>query len=157
MKKYLAVLSLLSIISISLAMPVGFEGGAGYVLEEHHNCFFVNGSALLKITNNFYARTQLAGLSFHSDNTLINIGTMSPLDLLFFFPSETFNPYGLAGVNLTTGDGSTKFYLRTGAGVEFKFNNARFFPFVEADLDLELHRPGGTHNEITLKGGIRVK
>jgi hypothetical protein len=165
MKKYMLVLCLIGVISFSYALPVGFEGGAGYVLEENHNYFFVNGSALINIANNFYVRTELARLSFHSGSTVISLGTMSsigtilPIDLMMFFPQQTFNPYGLAGLNLTTGGGTTYFGLRAGAGVEFKFNEARFFPFVEANLDLASHSNGtsSTDNVITIKGGIRVK
>lgn len=160
MKKSLLILSIVSIISFSYAMPIGIEAGAGYVLAENDNHLFINGSALVNIVNNFYIRTELARLSFHSGSTLISLGTMSPVDLMLFFPSNTFNPYGLAGVNLTTGGGATYFNLRAGAGVEFKFNEARFYPFVEGDLDLYSWSSGGvstTHNVITLKGGIRIK
>jgi len=160
MKKSLLILSIVSIISLSYAMPVGIEAGAGYVLAENDNHFFINGSALVNVVNNFYIRTELARISFHSGSTLISLGTMSPVDLMLFFPSPTFNPYGLAGINLTTGSGVTYFNLRAGAGVEFKFNEARVYPFVEADLDLQSLSGGGvstTHNVITLKGGIRIK
>jgi hypothetical protein len=156
MKKYLLIICALYLAVISYASAIGFEGAGGYVLEENHNYFFVNGSALINIKNNFYARTQLVHLGFHSGSTLISIGTMSPLDLMLFFPQSTFNPYGLAGINLTTGGGSTIFNLRAGAGVEFKFNEANFFPFVEADLDL-MSISSGTYNAITIKGGVRIK
>ncbi len=160
MKKYLLILGLVSIISVTYARPVGLEAGAGYTLAENHNHFFLNGSALIKVVDNFYVRTELVRLSFHSGSTLISLGTRSPVDLMMFFPSQTFNPYGLAGINLLTGGGTTDFYLRAGAGVEFKFNEARFFPFVEADLDLQSISTGGSSssdNVITIKGGIRVR
>ncbi len=160
MKKVLLVLSIVSIISLSYAMTVGIEGGAGYVLAENDNHFFINGSALVNVVNNFYIRSELARISFHSGSTKISVGTMSPVDLMLFFPSSTFNPYGLAGINLTTGGGATYFNLRAGAGVEFKFNEARFYPFVEGDLDLYSFSYSGassTDNVITIKGGIRFK
>jgi len=160
MKKLLLVIVLMSIISVSNAIPVGLEASAGYALAENANHFFLNGSALIKVANNFYVRTELARLSFHSDNTKIFLGTMSPVDIMMFFPSQTFNPYGLAGINLSTGGGLTSFYLRAGAGIEFKLNEARFFPFVEADLGLASVSAGGistTDNVITLKGGIRIR
>ena len=157
MKKGLLILSIIGIISFSYAMTVGGEAGAGYVIAENDNHLFINGSALVNVVNNFYIRTELARISFHSDDpkTKVFLGTMSPIDLMLFFPSNTFNPYGLAGVKLTTG-GSTIFDIRAGAGVEFKFNEARFFPFVEAILDLETGGSNPNH-VITLKGGIRFK
>ena len=160
MKNLIICIAIIGAISFANAMPVGLEAGAGYVLFENDNHFFVNGSALINVVNNFYVRTELARISFHSGSTLISLGTMSPIDLMLFFPSSTFNPYGLAGINLTTGGGVTLFNVRAGAGVEFKFNEARFYPFVEADLDLASVSAGGasnTENAITLKGGIRVK
>jgi hypothetical protein len=160
MKKSLLILSIVSIISFSYAMPVGIEVGAGYVLAENDNHFIVNGSALVNIVNNFYLRSELARLSFHSGYSLISLGTLSPVDLMIFFPQQTFNPYGLAGVKLITGHGLTTFDLRAGAGVEFKFNEARFYPFVEGDLDLYSWSSGGlsgSDNVITIKGGIRIK
>lgn len=100
MKKLLLVVVLMSIISVTYALPVGLEAGAGYVLAENANHFFLNGSALIKVVDNFYVRTELVRISFHSGSTLISLGTMSPIDLMLFFPSPTFNPYGLAGINL---------------------------------------------------------
>lgn len=161
MKKIWLVLALISVVSLSYAdWPVGVEAGAGYVLADNNNHLFINGSALINIKNNIYARLQIARLSFHSGNTIIDIGTMTPIDLMMFFESQTFNPYGLAGINLTTGGGSTIFDARIGGGVEFKLNQARFHPFVEAILDLYSISYGGTSNSdniITLKGGIRLR
>jgi hypothetical protein len=163
MKKSLLIFSIVSIIAFSYAMPIGIEVGAGFTLandEMGGNHFFLNGGALVNVVNNFYIRTELARVAFHSGGAAISVGTMSPIDLMLFFPSPTFNPYGLAGINLTTGGGVTFFNLRAGAGVEFKFNEARVYPFVEADLDLQSTSAGGvsnTDNVITLKGGIRFK
>ncbi|MBS4015159.1 MAG: hypothetical protein KGZ86_01800 [Candidatus Latescibacteria bacterium] len=162
MKKYLLIFGLICITATAFGykkMIVGIEGGVGYVLKENHDHFFVEGSVLINIKNNLYVRTEFARISFLSGGTHINIGTMSPVDLMMFFESKTFNPYALAGVNLHTGGGYTTFNVRAGAGVEFKFNEARFFPFVEGVLDLNMMSNGGstTDNTITVKGGVRIK
>ncbi|MEO0076257.1 MAG: hypothetical protein ABIK19_01135 [candidate division WOR-3 bacterium] len=159
MKKYLLILTI-GLISASFALPFGFEAGLGYVLQENDNHFFINGSAIFPITDNFCLRTQLASISFHSGTTMISVGTRSPLDLMLFFPQTTFNPYVLAGLNLSTGGGWTNFYLKGGAGVEFKFNEARFHPFIEGNFDYISISAGGvstSDNFITIKAGVRVK
>jgi hypothetical protein len=163
MKKLIICIAIIGAITFANALPVGLEGGAGYVLANNSNVileasnhFFINGGVLINITDNLYVRTQLARLSFYSGGTLVKLGTMSPIDLMLFFPSSTFNYYGLTGIDLTTGGEATYFGLRAGAGVEFKFNEARVFPFVEAVLDL-MTGGSNTENAITIKGGIRVK
>ncbi len=158
MKRILVVLTLLSVISLSYAdWPVGVEAGAGFVLQSNNNHLFINGSALVKVINNLYIRGQIAKICFEGGDIYIDAGTLTPVDLLMFFPSETFNPYAIGGINFSTGGGYTEWALRAGGGLEFKLNEARFYPFVEAILDLYDSNRSDLHNAVTLKGGIRIK
>lgn len=158
MKKILIILSLVSIVSLTYAdWPVGVEVGAGLKLQNNSNHFFINGSAMVKVIDNLYVRGQLIKLCFDDGDLVISAGTMTPVDLLMFFPSETFNPYAIGGFDFMTGSGYTSWALRAGGGLEFKLNEARFYPFVEAVLDLWDSNVTDVSNAVTLKGGIRVK
>jgi len=77
MKKAIAVLILGLTISGLYAgrLPLGLEGGAGISISEGSNIFFLEGSGLLHIYRNFYARTELASLSFPSGGTIVSFGT----------------------------------------------------------------------------------
>ncbi|MEO0131330.1 MAG: hypothetical protein ABIK73_00090 [candidate division WOR-3 bacterium] len=138
----------------------GVEVGAGYVIKSNDNHPFLDGSAIFNIKNNLYTRLEFARIAFHSHNTHLFLGTLSPIDLMLFFPQETFNPYGIGGVRFSTATNLMDLDLRVGAGVEFKFNQARLFPFVEGVFELytwDIAGSSGTDNIFTLKGGVRIK
>ncbi|MCS7257838.1 MAG: hypothetical protein NZ601_00480 [candidate division WOR-3 bacterium] len=153
----------LALISLSFGykrLIFGLEAGAGYVIKSNDNHPYIDGSAIFNIKNNLYARLEFTRVAFHSNNTHIFLGTLSPVDLLLFFPQETFNPYAIAGLKFSTATNLTDLNLRIGAGVEFKLNQAKLFPYVEGVLELytqNISGNTGTDNIVTAKGGIRIK
>lgn len=160
MKKAIAVLILGLTISGLYAgrLPLGLEGGAGISISEGSNIFFLEGSGLLHIYRNFYARTELASLSFPSGGTIVSFGTGQGIDLMMFFRTPGITPYGIGGFHFLSGGGYSSFNLRLGGGAEFKLTGSPIKPFAEATIDIISISIGGSSsstNVFTIKGGIR--
>lgn len=173
MKRCLIILTILGVISAVQAekFPVGLGVAAGYSLEENNNMFFIEGTGLIHIYRDFYARTGLFNISFPSAGNQIAVGTGTintgttigfrpGIDLLMFFKGQSIAPYGLAGFLYSNGGGHSQFDFRIGGGVEFVQIKAPVYPYAEASLDINTTSVGNTsssHTVVSLKLGIRVK
>jgi hypothetical protein len=166
MKKiiFITVICIISAINAN-QLPVGIELGTGYTIQDGNDPLLFEGSALVNVYKNFYLRTELANITFVSDETYMSIGTgqgivglvMIPsygVDLMMFSYAPTFAPYGLGGFNITSGGGHSYFSIKLGAGSEFEISKS-FKPF--AEVALNVYKNGDTQTAITLKGGIRIR
>ncbi|OYD14158.1 hypothetical protein CH333_08870 [candidate division WOR-3 bacterium JGI_Cruoil_03_44_89] len=160
MRKAILVLGLIIPVFCAAGIPFGVEGGAGLAIQENNNAFFTDGSAILHIYRNFYARTEVASLSFPSGGTIISLGTGQGFDVMMFLPGAGITPYGLSGLYFMSGGGLSTFNLKLGGGAEFKLTGSKMAPFVEATIDIlstSINSHSHSTNVITIKGGIRMR
>ncbi|MCX8014701.1 MAG: hypothetical protein N2748_01655 [candidate division WOR-3 bacterium] len=161
MKRFFLVLVLIGLISTVNAenFPIGFGVATGYSVGDPTNFFFVEGTGLIRIYKEFYARLGLFSIQLRSNNTYTSFGTgvFSPgVDLMLFFRKQSFAPYALTGFMYSTGGGFNSLLLRLGGGVEFIPTSLPIYPYTEVDLDIN-STTGHTNTIAIFKLGVRVK
>ncbi|MEO0076346.1 MAG: hypothetical protein ABIK19_01590 [candidate division WOR-3 bacterium] len=161
MKYIWVIIVLLSFITMSSAekFPVGFGIAGGYSVGDPTNYFFVEGTGLINIYKELYARFGLFNIQFRSTGTHTSFGTgvfCPGIDLMLFFRQQSFAPYALTGFMYSTGGGANNLLLRLGGGVEFIPSVLPTYPYAEFDLDINA-ATGSTNTIAIFKLGIRVK
>ncbi|RKZ31724.1 hypothetical protein DRQ36_00995 [bacterium] len=138
-------------------LNLALESGVDLDIVEGGSAFSVGGGALLDVTDDIRLRARVFTLTFSPDAG-VYFGTGQSLNIVYRFPMETFDPYAVGGLQLSSIKDYTNLGMTLGGGIEFKMGDKPFRPFGEllvilSSSDLTGERESTT--TISLRGGIR--